>query len=283
MLWLELFRAINQALPRDKDFQPGVIRNPEDKPFNQRSDLYIEAIETQHFEDLTTWFDEDIKKRYLLSQPWLQQQAQAAAAAAAADTGAAGTEPASNLEVTGPEGDGWVIEIRGYHYFNKDLRSSRAQHVRNTLIRNLAQQKVRLPRGNGDLETFTMAELGVGYALLLSDGTSSKEKIPNPNYTPPKPVEEGAAPAAKKPAVEKDDDKKKPGPPPQVAFFEENKYSFTVQFCWQQKLLTQRITELDEKRAAEAEARKAAEEEKKRQEQAEADNNTVAANSNGKQ
>ncbi|MCP3691799.1 MAG: pilus assembly protein PilM [Planctomycetaceae bacterium] len=283
LLWLELFRAINQALPRDKDFQPGVIRNPEDKPFNQRSDLYIEAIETQHFEDLTTWFDEDIKKRYLLSQPWLQQQAQAAAAAAAEDAGATGTEPPSNIEVTGPEGAGWVIEIRGYHYFNKDLRSSRAQHVRNTLIKNLAQQKVRLPRGNGDLETFTMAELGLGYALLLSDGTSTKEKIPNPNYTPPKPVDEATAPAAKKPAVAKDDDKKKPEPPPQVAFFEENKYSFTVQFCWQQKLLTQRITELDEKRAAEAEARKAAEEEKKRQEQAEADNNTVAANSNGKQ
>ena len=83
--------------------------------------------------------------------------------------------------------------------------------------------------------------------------------------------------------MKKAGDKKKPEPAPQVAFFEETKYSFTVQFCWQQKLLTQRITELDNKCAAEAEARKAAEEEKKRQEQAAADNNTVAANSNGKQ
>jgi type IV pilus assembly protein PilM len=279
LLWLELFRAINQALPRDKDFQPGVIRNPEDKPFSQRSDLYIEAIETEHFEDLATWFDEDIKKRYLLSQPWLQQNQ------TATDEGGetTGTEDQASVEVTSPEGAGWVIEIRGYHYFNKDLRSSRAQHVRNTLIKNLAKQKIKLPRGNGQLETFTMAELGLGYALLLSDGTSTKEKIPNPNYTPPKPVDESTAPAAKKPAAEKAEDKKKPAPTPQVAFFEESKYSFTVQFCWQQKLLTQRITELDNKRAADAEARKAAEEEKKRQEQAEADNNTVAANSNGKQ
>ena len=287
LLWLELFRAINQALPRDADFQPGVIRNPEDKPFNQRSDLYIEAVESQHFEDLTTWFTADVKKRYLLSQPWLTQ----VTPQAAEDNGQAGApaEEAAATEITGPAGPGWVIEVRGYHYYNNDIRTSRAQHVRNTFIKRLAMQKVRLPRGNGKLEVFSMEELGVSYALLLGDGETKKEKIENPNYIPPKTAEEGGAtpagpapqaPPAAKPADPQAVADQKPAAPSQPAFFEETKYSFIVQFCWQQNLLTKRIAELEEKRAAEAEAREAAEEQKKRDEQAEADNNTVATTSN---
>ena len=283
LLWLELFRAINQALPRDADFQPGVIRNPEDKPFSQRSDLYIEAVETQHFEDLTKWFTDDVKKRYLLSQPWLTQLAPATAEGEGNDQGGATAGEAAATEIAGPDGPGWVIEVRGYHYFNDNIRTSRAQHVRNTFIKRLAMQKVRLPRGDGNLEVFSMEELGVSFALLLGDGETKKEKIENPNYVPPKAVEEGGAtpaepapqaPPAAKPADAKDAVAEQP------AFFEETKYSFVVQFCWQQNLLTKRIAELDEKRAAEAAERKAAEEQKKRDEQAEADNNTVATTSN---
>lgn len=283
LLWLELFRAINQALPRDADFQPGVIRNPEDKPFSQRSDLYIEAIETQHFEDLATWFTEDVKKRYLLSQPWLTQVNPAAAEDenSGQDGGAA---EAAATEITGPQGPGWIIEVRGYHYFNDDIRTSRAQHVRNTFIKRLAMQKVRLPRGDGKLEVFSMEELGVNFALMLGDGETKKEKIQNPNYVPPKATEEdgaaSAGPAPQNPPAAKAADDKQPAVDSQPQFFEETKYSFVVQFCWQQNLLTKRITELDEKRAAEAAERKAEEDRKKQEEEAAADNNTVATTTN---
>ena len=284
LLWLELFRAINQALPRDADFQPGVIRNPEDKPFSQRSDLYIDAIETQHFEELSTWFTDDLKKSYLQSQPWLTQVNPAAADGENNEqAGAAPAEPPAT-EITGPQGPGWVIEVRGYHYFNNDILTTPAQHVRNTFIKRLAMQKVRLPRGDGNLEVFSMEELGISFALILGDGETKKEKIQNPNYVAPKTVEEdgtaaaGAAP--QNPPAAKAAENEQPEGESQPEFFEETKYSFVVQFCWQQNLLTKRIAELDEKRAAEAAERKAEEERKKQEEEAAADNNTVAATTN---
>ena len=41
LMWLELFRALNSALPRAGDFEPGVWRDPQQNPFDERVDIYV--------------------------------------------------------------------------------------------------------------------------------------------------------------------------------------------------------------------------------------------------
>lgn len=198
-------------------------------------------------------------------------------------------------KIAGPTGPGWVIELKGYHYFNENPETWGGTHVRNTFLKNLREQVVELPSGpGGALEKFTMEEMGIEFGVLAQEWRIVQDfKIPNPYYEPPAgpagtvPGMEGFGPrvglgalgggegAAKKPAVGDDkskiapgddksktapgDDKKKVGPgddKKKVApgdessnprFFVAPKYSFIVQFCWREKLLTERMQQRRQK------------------------------------
>jgi hypothetical protein len=97
---------------------------------------------------------------------------------------AEGAEGATGI---GPSGPGWVIEIGGHHFHNADVTTWMGAHVRNTLMKNLREQKIQLPGGpNRPPETFTMEELGIGYVILArSNPLDKNHREPNPFYEGP--------------------------------------------------------------------------------------------------
>ena len=50
--WMELIRTINSILPEEQ----ATVRDPDEVPFDQRRDFYIETVESQYFADLTEWY-----------------------------------------------------------------------------------------------------------------------------------------------------------------------------------------------------------------------------------
>jgi type IV pilus assembly protein PilM len=281
LLWLEVMRAVNAALPPiDPSLPVGVVPDPSKIPINQRKDLKIEYVETQFFSDLSTWFNSDVKAKWALLNPEAAKAASAAAGsspapatttptpapvAATTSTGEEGdmagydpggdtysgggmggpvvpsgpTVDVSSLNIPGPTGPGWVVEIKGHHFYNnpKDPRNAGPFHLQNTLLRNLETGSVDLPLGPGlPLERFQMKELGIGYAIVVTDSRFYKVDIPNPNYTPPaasagtfggsSPMGFGGPAARSTAATPVEEDPNNP------QFYSVQRYDFTVQFCW---------------------------------------------------
>ncbi len=296
LLWLELMKAINRALPQDENVGTAEIPDPKESPIALRKELHIEYIESQYFPELSTWFN-GVKVKYLDELDYIRDTDPSALptsdpGSAAADTAGAATDPAapsadplaatvdpaagatdSSAEGgdTGPSGAGWVIELKGYHYFNHDdnKRIAAGVHVRNTLMKNLRKQTIELPRGPGqESESFRMDELGIGYVVLTYEPRIEQDhKIMNPFYEGPKtgtdrsgfgqlgqfglgdtqgttttePAEDGAASAGE--ASDTGDEasgasKEEPDEPP---YFDAPKFDFIVQFCWQEQMLSERL------------------------------------------
>ncbi len=64
LLWLELMKAINQALPMEPEIAAGKIPNPKEHPISDRVDIHVEYIESQYFSDLSTWFAGPVQEKY---------------------------------------------------------------------------------------------------------------------------------------------------------------------------------------------------------------------------
>lgn len=328
VLWMELLKTINEALPRD-EATAGQVPDPKVIPISQRKDIHIEYIESQYFSDLQTWFTEPIKKKYLEELARLQggpspapdpipvptpvppsdvpddanannPPAAEEAATAPAATAPAATAPAAGMppampapgaaaadaaadagatlasgeleEIPGPAGPGWVIEIKGHHFFNEDIMTWGGVHVRDTFMKNLREQTIELPSGPGQPPTkFTMEELGISFPVLTVDPPIDQtHRIPNPFYEPVAPGSAGMygmtdatggmmpgmtpggmmpgmtpggmmAPGMGQPGAKTKPDKKEKEEPQEPPFFSAPKYTFVLQFCWQEQLLTERL------------------------------------------
>lgn len=310
LLWTELLRAINSALPIDPNIPPGETPDPIKLPFGERQTLYITAIESQYFEDLALWFTEPVKQRYLENERALAAEDEAAEGAANAvgegaapadaateetpaaeepapveptSTATSTTDPnAPAAEGEGPSGPGWVIELRGYHYYNLKRETEGSKHLRRTLIRNLEEGEVLLPPGPGQPPIrWTMKELGIMYPIIAQDSKiDKKHRVPNPLATPTTgeaggpygpglraeggiasgfggfgqtgPVGTARNPAARGGAANRAGAKS--DEPEQPLDFEAPKYEFVVQFAWQEKKISERLAN----RKKEAEAAQAA-------------------------
>jgi hypothetical protein len=275
---------------------PTVIPDFKKLPFTDRKDLKIEYVETQFYPDLATWFTDDVKTK------WLQLNSQAitapasgtpAPAPAPAPTPAPATSSsdgglsmgdgygtvtaAPTTDVSGvvidkpPSGPGWVIELKGHHFYNPSEAAKRrfggAAHVRDSLIKNLEYGFVDVPLGpNQPPARFTMKELGIGFAILARD-PPIKPNFPilNPNYTPPALTQGsgaigpdgGSAPGGGYPGSGL------PGAagtakvdPENPEYFLVPRFDFIVQFCWVETPLNVRI---ENRKQAEIERAKAAE------------------------
>jgi type IV pilus assembly protein PilM len=311
LLWLEVMRAINAALPPiDPSLPPGVVPDPSKIPIDQRKDLKIEYVETQFFPDLSVWFNDTVKGKWAMLNPELAMAPPSAAGAtpatlapapapvpapaASTDGGsdmpgydggmdaygssgggygapavAAPTIDVSSITATGPTGPGWVVEIKGHHFYNnpKDPRERRnigPFHLQNTLLKNLEHGWVDLPLGPGlPLQRFKMKELGIGYAIEVNPSRPYSVNIPNPNYTPPITAPGSGSfgsapgpmgfnsgtqtgiPGAKPAEVD----------PNNPEFYTVQRYDFVVQFTWVETPLNVR---LENRRKAEEEAAKLA-------------------------
>jgi type IV pilus assembly protein PilM len=179
----------------------------------------------------------------------------------------------SGVQVQGPSGPGWVIEIKGYHYYNdpKDRLNYGPLHVRNTLLKQLKEGYIDLPLGPGQpMRRFSMKDLGIGYAILAYSPRPRPVWIENPNFVPPTSASGGAgvgetpmtpmgfatgtAGGVLPGGVADPNAKIDPDNPPA---FQVYRYDFAVQFVWQEKPLNIRLQEIRQREEA---ARKAHEE-----------------------
>ncbi len=140
MLWLELLKAVNSALPQTPGVQPGEIPDVDKLPFQQREEIHVEQLEVQYFDDLSAWFGEEVKKKHIETQ-----QSLGIVVAPASDSSAADESTSGSGSAAGPTGEGWVIQLQCYHYFNSDRAKEGLWHVNHTLISNLRTQEVVLP------------------------------------------------------------------------------------------------------------------------------------------
>mgnify|MGYP004181646053 FL=1 len=222
--------------------------------FDQRVDIYVKNIESQYFENLEEWFTPGLKRQYRFTQPWLFETKEGQEDAANEDNSQADGESedgSATASSGGPTGPGWVIELTGYHYFNKDERAGYVEHVRNTVVKNLSDKVVMLPDADGNPRPFTMDELGIGYAVLLDQGTIAPERIVNPNVDPGagdagSEADPGGGGGANPGGGGFGAGAGAGGNDDEAAFFMVKKYSFTLQFSWQELLVTERLTRRNE-------------------------------------
>jgi type IV pilus assembly protein PilM len=74
----------------------------------------------------------------------------------------------------GPTGEGWVIQLNGYHFHNINPRTEGQRFVEDTLIESLENGTVMLPDGpNGEMVEVSMDELGISHPVVIT---------PNPIY-----------------------------------------------------------------------------------------------------
>ena len=253
----ELYAAIDAALPDEPDVEQGEISR---RPYPERRRIYVEFIDSSYVPELSEWWTVEVQKFYLENFSGQADDADAgeedgeagaegeasAAAAAQPVTGASpefagGGYGSEEQLVPGPNGPGWVIRIRGHHFFNSDIRNRKAQYVRNTLIKALEDGELELPNGpNRGASTVSMKELGIMFPMLLrsEEDFQNRASVPNPNYDEmavlaqieeaQRAVDEGRQPDESAEAIEEE-------------FVLVPKYSFTVQFYWQEKPLSQRL------------------------------------------
>jgi len=240
--WLELLKAINGCLPPDPPRQAGAPPLADDaERITESKELHVTSLACQPLDDVSQWvkaqkFEEAAADTAGKTPGPVAPAPGKGAGSAAPDAGAGGTQP--------PTGDGYIIQIKGYHFHNANRPDAvrGAEYVRRTLIDNLRAKKVKLAGGEqGGPEEVTMRELGISCPVLVNH---SSKTMP---FEVPRPTGETNSSSRAAPEA-------KPGPggaadrPRPAAAAGDNapatvklqRFDFDVQFCWQPKTPTQR-------------------------------------------
>jgi type IV pilus assembly protein PilM len=251
LLWLELMKALDAALPKDPRPQDEREQTPED--VQQRPELHIVSLDCEYRANVSGWFS-GVRKNY---QDWQSTRLDQEKAAEAAKPPAAETEsdnsdenadvafveeetyaedstdPAMEEDGSGesggaksPSGPGWIIQLVGYHFHNSDLDNEGGKFVNNTIVTNLEEGSVQLPDGpNGEMVDVPFKELGISFPVLVTSN-----RILTVPYTPDSTgadaTGERSAPA---------------GPGIKSENWRLRQYDFVVQFVWQPNPRTQRL------------------------------------------
>lgn len=171
LMCLELYEAIEQAMQRDPLLME---KTPMERPYKDRMEFHITSVEQMYFDSLANWYKPDIKTAY---QEDLKSREQAGFAKI--------KRPAD--KDPDPTGPGWVIELKGYHYFNGTEKKGRegAAHVTNHLVEFLENGMVKLPGEKpGDVREVSMYDLGVRRPVLRNRSAQPNRlyKVSNPEY-----------------------------------------------------------------------------------------------------
>jgi type IV pilus assembly protein PilM len=291
LIWLEMLKATDAALPHDE--RPSDERKETAEDVAQRSELHIESMECEHFTDLAPWWS-GVSKWYVATSqgekapatPVEGEPADGPAAAdgtltdsAAADTtpdseAFASTEPdaggmdmgasdatdqAADAAAGGPSGEGWVIELRGYHFHNTlagdkegDRSNEGEQFIINTFFKNLETGTVKLPDGpQGDLVDVLIKDLGISHPVVVT-----KEPLINVQYWPEATEgdESGSGPSR---PIMRQEGTVTPGrignaaEPALPKPWKLRKYNFIIQFCWKETPRGERLKKSQEGSEAE--------------------------------
>jgi type IV pilus assembly protein PilM len=247
--WLEILKVVNETIPR-VDFPDGKVLGPKELPYLDRKDIHVTQMETKYYADLTTWFTEKLAKRYRDEiRSWARITNNQN------DPVGVGRQRWHRPRTVG---SGLGHRTALLHYYNSPERIGfeGSNHVRNVMTTAFLKNEVQVPvgvdaDGKKKFETFTMAEMGLKYPLLLDDNKDKLIAIPNPDYDPEAVVAAqmnraaGNAPAA---------DTKIEPPTLQV-----RRLDFVFQLVWQETVLSERLEAKEAAReAAEQEAAQAA-------------------------
>ena len=263
---MELLKAIDTALPRERGLSPGQVsqRPLEAKRVDQqREELYIETMDMKFYGGEDTplsgddgWFTEAAKASYTSTLQMLKamEAGEPKKAPPATDengdpvddVAADEADPEEEITVEDLEGSGWVIELSGYHFHNlPGTPMQGSEYVRRTLVRNLMSDEkvVRLPVGGGKHDLFSMAELGISHALIAKDGGVNRlMKIDNPDWAPPQFDDEFEDPNAMDAFGAKTEEKKEEKP--EVAqHLKPLTHQFKVHFLWRPTRLSERLAQ----------------------------------------
>ncbi len=224
--WLELLKAINQALPVD---------DPKHDDIRERNQLHITSIDCQQVDDLSQWFA-GVKQWY---KPLSELPGGAPAQGGA--PGPPGGQPGGPLPggapggpESGPSGKGWVIAIHGRHYHNnKEGAAQSGEFVRNTLMQGLVSGKIEVPTMDGKTETVSLKDLGIGYPVLINPGRIETEVIDNPSPIIIGGESPGGLPQGRRETGREEDESRQ-------ETIRLNKFAFTMQFVWKPTLASER-------------------------------------------
>jgi type IV pilus assembly protein PilM len=174
---LELLKVISAAKNQNPELAD---KTPEELPYNQRQDFHFTSIEQKYFADLERWFTPDLKAKYMDGVKNMNKFLKVA-------------PPLPELTpLTGP---GWVIEIKGYHFFNGIKGQEGQEHVQNYLINFLLNGSIELevddktginpPEGAPPVPAGRVAlrDLGIRLPIVRYAPLINKDfKVPNPAY-----------------------------------------------------------------------------------------------------
>lgn len=250
LLWLEVVKAVNAALPKDE--RPAEERKETTEDISRRNELHITAMDARYFEDLEVdWFS-NIEARYLSSRGMKSgTEGEEEEAEESAD------EPVD--EPVSLSGSGWVFQLTGYHYHNKmDRTNEMAQFVNNTLIKNLEEGYVKLPDGeNDELVQVLLSDVGISHPWLVAEsrltdeiflpGEGVLDESSANRFTDNRRFGSGDGPGEDGQEGQNGQDSQKP------ELIELKRYDFVVQFCWRPTPKTERRRLAEERRRAEAE------------------------------
>ena len=111
--WIEVLSAINQALPRDPRLE-GDSADPEKIKFEDRKEIYLESIETKYFTEIEKWYEAN---KPAFDGQFDKKSEDNEGADAVKDVKKSAKKASANKEAA-VKGNGWVIELRGYHFHN---------------------------------------------------------------------------------------------------------------------------------------------------------------------
>jgi type IV pilus assembly protein PilM len=207
LLWLELLKAVDSALP--KDLRPAEERQETAEDVTQRVELHITSMDCQYMDAAATsvWYQsvspmiaeaQAVVDRPSGSPPAPDAAVAAEAEAVEGDPPAEGqeefaSEPAADpysegmatddsgqpmdgaAAAGGPTGPGWVIQFQGYHFHNsiagvRLTNNEGKEFIERTFFKKLEEGSVELPDGpNGELVEVTYKELGIQAPVVITE------------------------------------------------------------------------------------------------------------------
>lgn len=182
LAWLELLKAIEAAMPRDP--RPLEEREETAEDISNRKELHIVSIDAQHFDDLQgEWFS-NVESIYMdkrgMNEGSDEESSEEDVDAGGYDDTAGGYEDdgGEGGGEGGLSGPGWVVQLTGYHYHNKDKTNQTSRFVKNTLIKNLEEGFVELPDGpGGGTVKVSFTDLGISHPWIVEDKKIQKEIV----------------------------------------------------------------------------------------------------------
>lgn len=239
--WLEVLRALNATVVRT-DFPDGKPPSPKELPFEDRPDIHITELDSKYHEDLSTWFTDSVARRY---REELRNWASVMRRDPPTAEELAAVEP--------PEGAGWVLQLRGYHYYNSTsadrLGTEGSNHVRKHLITALREKPIPLPNKQGEMIDFLPDEIGFSHVLLVDDNRPREVSVPNPDFDPEiHGRRRGAGQTGVGRGTRREDDDQTEPPNLDVL-----RHDFIVQLVWKPNTISERMAIREEKAELEAE------------------------------